>query len=169
MNKPLYIVFLFIFLLLLQVLVLNNIRFLEYINPYLYITFVFLYPLQENRFKFLFFSFLLGLGVDFFSNSGGIHAFSIVFIAYFRLLLIKTIFKKSSQDYKLFNFKQEAFGNVFNYIIILTVTHHFLLFCLTNFSLQNFSQVLLNTITSSIFTLILFFLGYNLFKSKQVK
>ena len=97
MNKTLYLGFLFVFLLLLQVFILNNINFLGYINPYLYIAFVFFYPLREIRFSFLFLSFLLGLFVDFFSDSGGIHALSILTIAYVRLIFIKIYFSISLQ------------------------------------------------------------------------
>ncbi len=167
MNKPLNTVGLFFSLLLLQVFVLNNVLFLGYINPYLYIAFVFLYPLKENRFPFLFFSFSLGLFVDFFSDSGGIHAFSILFIAYIRLFFIRLYFRKVSADYAFFKLKSESFGKIFNYIVTLTLIHHFIYFSFANFSFQNFTNVLLNTLFSSIFTLVLYFLGTYIFtKSK---
>lgn len=163
MNKTLQLLLLFFFLLFLQVLVLNNIRFLGYINPYLYIAFVFLFPIKENRFAFLFTSFLLGLCVDFFSDSGGIHAFSIVSIAYIRLSFIRILFRKLPVDYPFFKLSTEPFGKVLNYVIFLTVMHHFILFSFTNFSFTNFSHVLLNTLFSSIFTVVLFFLGTRIF------
>ena len=167
MNKTIYFTFLFIILVLLQVFILDNILLFGYVNPYLYISFIFLYPLKENRFYFLFLAFLLGLSIDFFSDSGGIHAFATLFIGYLRLLLIKVIFKKSSFDYKLFSFKEEPFGKVFNYVTILTITHHLLLFTFANFSFINYGHVILQTILSSIFTLILFFLGNFIFRTKQ--
>ncbi len=168
MNRTIYIIFLFIFLLLLQVLILNNVLFLGYINPYLYIVFVFLYPLKTNRFPFLSLAFLLGLCVDAFSNSGGVHAFSILFIAYIRLFFVKTIFKKNESDYLLFNLRLQTFGEVFNYTVILTFFHHFLLFSLINFSFYNFSTVLINTLFSSVFTLVLYFLASFIFKKKLI-
>lgn len=166
MNKTVYFIFLFIFLVLIQVFILDNILLFGYVNPYLYITFIFLYPLKENRFYFLLLAFLLGLSVDFFSDSGGIHAFATLFIGYLRLMLIKVIFKKTSLDYQLFSLKEESFGKVFNYVIILTITHHLLLFSFANFSFQNFGHVILQTILSSIFTLILFFIGTYIFRTK---
>jgi len=167
MNKTIYLTLLFFGLLFLQVFILNNINFLGYINPYLYISFVFLSPLKNNRFLFLFFSFLLGLFVDFFSDSGGIHAISILTIAYLRLFFIKVYFRKLPSDFVFFNLKTETFGKVFNYVVTLTLIHHFILFSLTNFSLQNFSSVLLNTLFSSIFTLTLFFIGTYIFIKEQ--
>ncbi len=166
MNRTVYIIFLFIFFLLLQVLILNNVLFLGYVNPYLYITFVFLYPLNTNRFPFLSLAFLLGLCVDAFSNSGGVHTFAILFIAYIRLFFIQTIFKKTPSDYLLFNLRQETFDKVFNYTAILTIIHHFILFSLINFSFYNLSNVVVNTLFSSAFTLVLYFLGSFIFKKK---
>ena len=68
MNKSLHLSLFFLFLLGLQVLILNNINFLGYINPFLYIAFIFLYPLKENKFPLLFFSFMLGISIDFWGN-----------------------------------------------------------------------------------------------------
>jgi len=167
MNKSIYLSFLFISIVLLQVFILDNILLFGFVNPYVYIAFIFFYPLKENRFFFLFLAFLLGLSVDFFSDSGGIHAFATLFIAYLRLVLVKVIFKKTAIDYQLFNLNEESFGKVFNYVALLTIIHHFLLFSLANFSFQNFVHVLLQTILSSIFTLILFFLGTYIFRKKQ--
>ena len=166
MNKSINQVLFFFFLLLLQVLVLNNINFLGDINPYLYIAFVFLFPLKENRFSFLFFSFILGLSIDFFSDSGGIHAFSILFIAYIRLFFIKIYFRKIPADYPFFNLKSEPFGKVFNFVVTLTLIHHLIYFSFANFSFQNLSNVFLNTLYSSIFTLLLFFIGNYIFTKR---
>ena len=163
MNKTFYFIFLFIFLVLLQVFVLSNINFLGYINPYLYISFIFFFPLQENRFPFLTYSFLLGLSIDFFLDSGGIHAFSTLFIGYIRLFYIKLFFKKSVVDFPFFTLELESFGKVFNFVVTLTVIHHFILFSFTNFSFQNIVEVLLNTLFSTIFTLLLFFTGSYIF------
>ena len=167
MNRVFYVAFLFLSLLFLQVFVCNNILLFDHINPYIYIAFVIFYPLQKERFLFLFLSFLLGISIDFFSDSGGINAFSLVFIAYIRLFLVQIIFKKTPQDYLLFNLHQESFGKVFNYVIILILIHHFILFSLANFSTQNFLSVLTNTLYSSIFTAILFFLGTFIFRKRK--
>lgn len=166
-NNTLYTAFLFFSLLFLQVFILNNIVLFGYINPYVYISFVLLYPLRINKLTFLTLSFLLGLCVDFFSNSGGIHAFSTLFIAYIRLFFIKSIFKISESEYPHFNLRQQSFDKIFNYAVILTVIHHLFLFSLANFSFNNYINVLTNTLFSSIFTLFLYFLGTFIFSRKQ--
>lgn len=167
MNRIIIVIWL-ILIFFLQVLVLNNINFSGYINPYLYIAFVFLFPLNKNRFPFLALAFLYGLGIDFFSDTGGIHAFSLLFVGYLRLLFVRLFFKKTEVDYLLFSLQREPFGQVFNYVVTLTLIHHLILLSLDNFSFQNLGGVLLNTIYSSIFTLILYFLGSYIFRKKQI-
>ncbi|WP_158838919.1 rod shape-determining protein MreD [Polaribacter sp. L3A8] len=167
MNKSINQILFFLFLLFLQVLVLNHIIFLGHINPYLYISFVFLYPVKEKRFTFLFVSFLLGLFVDFFSDSGGIHAFATLFIAYIRLFFVRVYFRKMPADYPFFTLKSESFGKVFNYVVTLTIIHHLIYFSFANFSFFNLSMVFLDTLYASVFTLILFFLGTYIFTKDE--
>ena len=167
MNKTIYFFFLFVFLVFLQAFVLNNVLFLGYVNPYLYIIFIFLYPLKEKRFTFLLLAFLLGLSIDFFSDSGGIHAFSTLTIAYLRLFFVKIFFRKFEVDYPFFKLNIEPFGKQFNYVVTLTLVHHFILFSFVNFSFENISHVVLNTLYSSVFTLILYFLAIFIFSKKQ--
>src|SRR5690554_7392059 len=63
----------FVVLVFFQVTVFNNIHFWGFITPYPYILFILLYPLNINRNLFLILSFALGLILDIFNNSGGIH------------------------------------------------------------------------------------------------
>lgn len=167
MSRVMLVIWLIV-IFFLQVGVLNNINFSGYINPYLYIVFLFMYPLNKNTIPFLTFAFFYGLGIDFFSDTGGVHAFALVFVGYMRLFLIKLFFKKTEVDYLLFSLQRQPFGQVFNYVVTLTLIHHFILLSLDNFSFQNLGSVLLNTFYSSLFTLTLYFLGSFIFRKKQV-
>ena len=71
-------------------------------------------------------------------------------------------------DYLLFDLHTETFGQVFNYVVTLTIIHHFILFSLDNFSFQNMGTVLLNTLYSSVFTLTLYFAGSYILREKQL-
>ena len=165
MNK-FRIFFWSILILLLQILLFNNINFSQHINPYLYITFIFIFPLNKNRFVFLSTTFIYGLTLDLFSDTGGIHAASLLFVAFLRVSFIKLFFKKNTIDYLLFNLHSEAFGQVFNYVVTMTVIHHFILLSLDNFSFHNMETVLSNTLYSSTFTLLLYFLGSYILRKK---
>lgn len=143
-----------IILVLLQVLVLNHINFLGYINPYLYILFILLYPLKNNRVIFLFLSFLLGLTIDIFLDSGGVHAAASVTIAFIRPFVLKFSFG-AVYDHQTMKFGNVEFGAKLTYFIILTLVHHFILFSLEIFNLFKIILILQNTLFSSIFTIIL--------------
>ncbi|HJY12913.1 MAG TPA: hypothetical protein VJ304_09010, partial [Flavobacterium sp.] len=75
MNSALLVnIFRFITLLAIQIVIFNNMNFLGYISPFPYILYIILYPVNSNRSGLIISSFLLGLMMDMFCNSGGIHA-----------------------------------------------------------------------------------------------
>ncbi len=155
MNDVIKYIILFIALILVQVIVLNNILFFGYINPLLYILFVVIYPFKRDRGLFLLFSFLLGLCIDFFVNSGGINAGAILFIAYIRLPLLKGILNKSEIDFPVFDINKLPFLKLLSYIAILTFTHHFIVYGLEYFKLNAIFTVFSRAFFTSIFTIIL--------------
>ena len=157
----------FLALILLQVLVLNHINLFGYLNPMVYVVWVVLFPVRKNKSLFLILSFLLGLSIDFFSDSGGINAAATLFIAFIRLPILKIVLKKTDFDYLLFNLRAISFGKAFLFISILTVIHHFIVFSLEYFSLNSFSSIISNTILTSGITIIISILGIILFTKKK--
>jgi len=155
MNDVIKYIILFISLILIQVIVLNNVLFWGYINPLLYILFVIVYPLKRDRGLFLFLSFLLGLSIDFFFNSGGVNAAATLFIAYIRLPLLKGLMRKSEIDFPVFKIDKLPFLKLISFIAILTFTHHFITFSLDYFKLNAIITIFSRTILTSLFTIIL--------------
>ena len=102
----------FIGLILLQVLVLNYVNLFGYLNPMVYIVWIFLFPIRKNQTFFLLASFILGLSVDFFSDSGGINAAATLFIAFIRLPILKAVLRKSDFDYVLFNLRTVSIDKI---------------------------------------------------------
>ncbi|WP_299119505.1 rod shape-determining protein MreD [uncultured Winogradskyella sp.] len=156
----------FITLLLVQVIICNNINFLGYINPYIYIIFIFLFPIRENRLVFLLVSFLLGMLIDMFSDSGGVHAAAAVSLAYARPILLKTSFGML-YEHQSIKFSNTEIGSLITYISFGTVLHHFILFSLEIFNISNILSILQKTLFSSIFTIILSILIIILFSRNQ--
>jgi len=155
----------FFALILVQVLILNNINFLGYINPYVYILFIILYPVKNNRTLFIFLSFLLGLCIDFFMDSGGVHAGASVFIAYIRPPVLKFSFG-TIYEHQTIKFAQTELGQRLIYFSILTVIHHLVMFSLEIFNISNIILILQKTLFSSIFTILLCLLITVLFSRK---
>ena len=64
----------FVVLVLIQALILNNIHFLRIATPFLYLYFIIKMPVGTSRDLVVLFSFLIGLVIDMFSNTPGMHA-----------------------------------------------------------------------------------------------
>ncbi|HEX5742315.1 MAG TPA: rod shape-determining protein MreD [Flavobacteriaceae bacterium] len=159
--------FRFIGLVFLQILIFNNINLFGYLNPYPYIAFVFLFPFKKERSVLLIFSFLIGLTIDFFTDSGGIHAASTLFIAYFRLYFVQLILRKSEFEYYTFQITSISVDKVLAYFFILILIHHFLIFSLEFFDIQSFFEILKRTLLSTIFTFLVTTFGYYILVSKN--
>lgn len=146
---------LFFSLILLQVLVFNNMLLFGYINPMVYILFVILFPIRKERGLFLVSSFLLGLTIDFFLDSGGTNAAATLAIAYFRLPILKWLMRKSEIDFLIFKITKLPFVKLLGFISILTLVHHFIIFSVEYFNFAEILTILSRTILTSIFTIIL--------------
>lgn len=156
MNSSVIInIFRFIILLLLQVVIFSRLDLFGFLNPYPYILFILLYPVNGNKAALLLLSFLLGLTLDMFLNSAGTHAVACVTLAYLR----PTFFKFSfgiSYEYQTVKINDRLSPERFSFILISVVTHHFILYLLEAFRFSMFFElVLLRTLLTTLFTLIL--------------
>ena len=155
----------FIFLILIQVFVLNNIRFLGFINPYIYILFIFLLPVKFPRWMSLILAFVLGIIIDAFSNTYGIHAFSAVLIAFLRNPVINIFTSVEEGANPVPSFYTFGVAAFIKYIITLVIIHHTTFFFLEIFGFENFGQTLLKIILNAFVTIVII-LGIHSFKKK---
>ncbi len=168
MNRDnLNIAFLFIGLVLLQIIVLNNINFLGYINPFYYIIFIFLYPIKKLDSAIILLSFFLGLSIDIFSNSGGTNAAASLFIAFIRIPVLKSILGKRELEYSSLSLNKLPFYKSLAYISILTFIHHFIVFSLEYFKWNDFKIIMTKTLLTSIFTIILILISFTFISRKR--
>lgn len=154
MNSTLLInIFRFVSLLLLQVVLFNNIELFGFITPYPYILFILLYPINSNRAGLIIASFFLGLILDAFNNSGGVHAAACVSLAYFREPFLKFSFG-ISYEYHMLKITDKISSELITYLSISIVFHQLILYTLEIFSFQFILEILTRTILSSILTLV---------------
>ncbi len=156
----------FILLLAAQILIFNNLDFLGYINPYPYILFIILYPVNGNKTALLLSSFFLGLVLDMFCNSGGVHAAASLLLAYYRPYIFKFSFGLS-YEYQTVKLNDVLTPERFSFLAIAVVLHHFVLFILEVFRVSFIFEIILKTFVSTIFTLIICILIIYLIKPNK--
>jgi rod shape-determining protein MreD len=148
-------IFRFILLVLFQVLVLNNIQFLGYINPYVYILFILALPVQTPRWFTLLLAFGLGLTIDAFSNTMGMHAFASVMVAFLRNGTIKLFTAIEEGNNPTPSFHTFGVSAYVKYVVLLVFVHHTTLFLLEAFSFYHFWFMLAKIVLSSFVTILL--------------
>jgi rod shape-determining protein MreD len=142
----------FILLVLIQVLILNNIRFLGYINPYIYILFIFLLPVKFPKWLSLLFAFGLGLIIDSFSNTPGMHTFSTVLIAFLRNPIINLYTNIEEGTNPTPSFSSFGVGPFIKYMITLVIIHHATFYFLEVFSFHDWDYTLLKILLNILVT-----------------
>jgi hypothetical protein len=150
----------FVFLVLFQVLILNNIQFSGYINPYFYIYFILLLPFETPGWLLLLSAFLLGTSLDAFAHTFGLNAAACVLMAFARPFVINTI--STGTEFMVGHspsLRNQGMKWFAYYSVILVLVHHLALFYLEIFRLTEFFQTLLRVILSSFFTLLLVFIA----------
>ena len=155
MNSVLFVnIFRFILLLTLQIVAFNNLNFLGFINPYPYILFILLYPVNGNKSNLLIASFFLGLCMDLFCNSAGFHMLSCLILSYYRPNLLKFAFGLS-YEYQTIKLNDVLTPERFTFILLSVLIHHLILFGLEAFKFGLIIDILLRTLFSTIFTIII--------------
>lgn len=160
----------FIVLILVQVLILNNIYLGGYINPYLYVMFILQLSFDIAPWIILFIAFGMGLTIDMFSNTVGLHTSALVLIAFLRPYFINLMVPKD--DFNKFpepSIRGMGFARFAYYAFFLTTIHHLVLFYLWKFSFSNFFGTFFRAFMSILFTMILILMTQQLIVSKQKK
>jgi rod shape-determining protein MreD len=143
----------FILLILLQVLLFNNIQFSGYINPYVYVMFILLLPIDISSWLLLLLSFLTGLIIDFFSGSPGMHTSATVVAGFVRPYILRIVsprdgYELSSEPSMMIY----GFRWFLSYTVLIVLIHHITLFYLEVFRLADFFRTMLRVILSSVFS-----------------
>ena len=153
-NSFLRLSVIFVLLILLQVLLFNNIEFSGYINPYIYIMFILLLPVEISSGLLLLISFFTGLVMDFFCGSPGMHTSATVLTGFVRPYVLRLISPRdgyeagSNPSMIIYGFRWFLL-----YTLIIVLIHHMVLFYLEVFRFTDFFRTLLRVILSSFFSI----------------
>lgn len=154
----------FILLVLLQVLIVQNINLTGYMILLPYVLFILLLPFESNKLVVLFSSFVLGVCIDYFYDSSGLHASACTVMGFARYYVLKYIAPRDGYDLGVKpTIEDMGLEWYLRYAGTLVLIHHFFLFYLEMFRFSEFFYTLLRVILSSIGTLILIYLIQFLF------
>ena len=156
----------FVLLLALQIVVFNNFNLFGFITPYPYVLFIILFPVNGNKNNLLLASFFLGLIMDLFLNSFGVHAFSCVLLAFLRPYLFRTSFGLS-YEYQTVRLNDSLTPERFSFLFFSIVLHNFTLFIFEFFSVDFIWEIGVRTLLSTISSLVLSILIIYLIKPNK--
>ncbi len=161
----------FVLLVFLQVFLLKNITLYNLSTPYLYILFILLLPFETPNLLLFLLAFILGITVDAFYNTPGLHTSACVLLAFVRVMFISITVQKDGFDNEPEpTLSLMGFRWFFTYALVLTVVHHFFLFNLEVFRFFEIQYTLSRVVLSSIFTVFLMLMtGLIFYRSKERK
>jgi len=142
---------------LLQALVLNQILFSAYINPFLYVILIISLPLKTPKWFLLIYAFLLGFFIDLFSGSLGFHSTATILIAFFKPFISKiTIPHNILGDTDEITLKKIGNKAFITFSLFLILIHNSCLFIIEHlsFNLAIAGKILASSIVTLIIVLI---------------
>ncbi|MGL4992758.1 MAG: rod shape-determining protein MreD [Bacteroidales bacterium] len=145
----------FIFFLLLQSLILNNVSFYGWGTPFLYIYFLLALPSNISRNVQLTIGFLMGIGIDIFANTLGVNAFASVVAMTFRPHLLNLFKSRDDQDSFIPSFQSYGTGNFIRYSTTMIIMHHLALYAVQLFRLNDASILAMKTAASALVSIII--------------
>lgn len=156
----------FVLLVLVQVLVFNKLNFLGYINPFVYILFLYWYPIKDNKGAFIMTAFFLGLCIDIFSDTLALHSASAVTIAFIRPTIMRFVFGVN-YEFQSFKLSSSTRAQQITFLALLIILHHLVFFSLEIFSFSNVLLIIKKTFFTFCGTLVICLLLNSLFSFEK--
>ena len=165
-NKYILNTLRFIFLVLAQVLVFNKLNFLGFINPMVYLLFLYWYPIKQRRAVFILISFFLGFTIDLFSDTLAFHTVACITMAFLRPTIMRFVFGVNF-EFQSFKLSNTTKAQQFTFLALLIIGHHTIFFLLEIFSLAHLLVLLKKIVFTSGGTLLLCILITSLFSIEK--
>lgn len=150
---------------LLQVLLFDQLQLLGVCHPYIYILCLLMMPITLPHSVDMIIGAIIGLVMDVFCNSLGIHTAACILLMFVRPYLIGAIVNDKDRLNEQISLHAIGMEAMLKYVILLVVLHHLTVFALGAWSWQHIGFVILETLVSSTVT-ILVIMGYNALRYK---
>ena len=146
----------FVVFVLLQVLVMNSIHLFHIATTFIYIYLIFKLPVDLSRSIVIFVSFFLGLTVDVFSDTFGMHAAACSFLGFIRQpLLERFVNLRDIPEGSVPSFRLFGYVGFIRFTILLVVLHHVLFFIVEAFTFFQPLSMLIRMVLSILLSCVL--------------
>jgi hypothetical protein len=172
MSKTILVnLFRFVLLVFIQVFLLKNIALYNISPAYPYILFILLLPFETPNILLFALAFGIGLTIDAFYDTPGLHAAACTILAFVRIIFINlTVQKEGFDNEPEPTLSVMGFRWFFAYAVTLTLFHHFFLFIIEYFSFSQLGYIFGRVLLSSLFTVALILItGLLFFRKKERK
>lgn len=137
-------------LILLQGLIIDNIDLGPNIYPMTYLLFLILLPAETPSWGVMILGFLMGLGIDTFNSTLGLHISACVLIAFARPLILRLLSPRDGYEPgQSFGLNTMGIKWMLYFTFIFTFCHHLFFFFMESFHFNNIEITLGRTLLSS--------------------
>ena len=153
----------YIIVMMLQVLLFDQLQLWGVCHPYVYILCLLMLPITLPHSVEMLIGAGVGLVMDVFCNSLGVHMAACILIMFIRPYLIGSIVNDKDRLNEQISLRAIGMEALIKYVVILVLVHHLTVFFLAAWSWHHIGFVLLETLVSSIIT-ILVIIGFNILR-----
>ena len=155
----------YIIVMLLQVLLFDQLQLWGACHPYVYVLCLLMLPITLPHSVDMLIGAAAGIIMDIFCNSLGVHMAACIFLMFIRPYVIGAIVSDKDRLNEQISLHAVGSEAMIKYVVILVLIHHLTVFSLAAWSWHQIGFVLLETVVSSIIT-ILIIMGYNALRDK---
>lgn len=153
----------YILVMLLQVLLFDQLQLLGVCHPYIYILCLMMMPVTLPHNVDMIIGALVGVVMDIFCNSLGVHTAACILIMFIRPYIISSMVNDIDRLNEPISMHVLGVENMIKYVLILVFVHHAVVFLLAAWSWSHIGFVLIETIVSGIITSFII-IGYNILR-----
>jgi len=150
----------YIVVMILQVLLFNQLQLFGVCHPYIYVMCLLMMPITLSHSIDMVIGAVIGLIMDVFCNSLGIHTASCILIMFLRPYVLGLIINDKERLNEQINQHTIGIEAMIKYVAILVPIHHLAVFALGAWSWSHIGFVMIETVVSSLITIAII-LGYN--------
>lgn len=154
----------FIGLLLFQALILNSVEFGTWVHPMIYPLFILLMPIKLPVWSQMLLGFTMGLCVDMFTKTPGLHASAGLLLAFVRPAILKMLVPRDQAESMVQpDIRTMGFSRFLTMLALLLFIHHLWYFSFEIFNLMNIVRLLIRIFLSTAASIIIITIVHSIF------